>query len=213
VLQGQLTAAHEELSDARFRSEEQRAAAAAKEQQARCWRLREAASTRSYTQTPTSARTCETRALPVLLSATTPPNRPATLPPPPQLSADKLALEQQASALSVTGQRLERELAAAAAKAGQQEGQLGELYELCTSQQGARPGRAPGGRYAECLLRARLGRRAGKAWVAEGGLRKNAGAADASGRRPVRGRRSGGVPRPRPTRRPHSPLPQASCSR
>ena len=54
----------------------------------------------------------------------------------PQLSTDKLALEQQVSSLTVVSQRLERELAAAAAKAGQQEAQLSELYELCTSQQG-----------------------------------------------------------------------------
>lgn len=53
-----------------------------------------------------------------------------------QLSTDKLALEQQVSTLTAASQRLERELAAAAAKAGQQEAQLGELYELCTSQQG-----------------------------------------------------------------------------
>jgi hypothetical protein len=53
-----------------------------------------------------------------------------------QLGTEKLALDQQVSSLQAASQRLERELAAAAAKAGQQEGQLAELYELCTSQQG-----------------------------------------------------------------------------
>jgi hypothetical protein len=40
------------------------------------------------------------------------------------------------SSLTAASQRLERELAAAAAKAGQQEGQLRDIYDLCNSQQG-----------------------------------------------------------------------------
>jgi len=157
VLQGQLTAAHEALSDARFRAEELRAAAAAKEQQVRGFGLcglrvvvavgggltRIADYGEGFgmyrmwcRHQPGRHRSRFSRSQ---ASTTLDQTRPKLhLNHQSQLGTDKLALEQQVSSLQAASQRLERELAAAGAKAGQQEGQLAELYELCTSQQGAR---------------------------------------------------------------------------
>jgi hypothetical protein len=139
VLQGQLTAAHEELSDAKFRAEEQRSAAAAREQQVSFLAGFRRAPFRALSAVCAAPRCllghCR-RPGPTLRRSCRPCARPP--PPPTQLASDKLALEQQASALTASSQRLERELAAAGAKAAQQEAQLAEIYELCTSQQGAR---------------------------------------------------------------------------
>jgi predicted nucleic acid-binding Zn-ribbon protein len=86
VLQRQISAAHEELSDLRYKLDEQRSAAAAKEA---------------------------------------------------SLQGERQALQGQLEAAAHAHERLQLEASAAATRAGQHEKQLQELYELCTTQQGA----------------------------------------------------------------------------